>query len=166
MRSICFALVSSGIILFAFITSLLAQENSDDKKPVLAEEVVVSATKTPEDSIDIPSSTSVITGEERKKSGAKTVAEAIQDVAGIDTGNGSDEGGWLANIGMWGLKEFDALLITVNGVPAGGPFNPNLAEINIDDVDRIEIPYLWRGCQLYPESNFECAVHEHIWVRP
>ena len=43
--------------------------------------------------------------------------DAIQDVAGVDTGNGSDDGPRLANIGMWGLKEFDALLVTVDGVP-------------------------------------------------
>ena len=26
---------------------------------------------------------------------------------------------------MWGLKEFDALLFTLNGMPVGGPFNPS-----------------------------------------
>src|SRR5262249_2860387 len=54
-------------------------------------------------------------------------------------GEGSDNGARLPNIGMWGLKEFDALLVMVDGVPVGGPFNPSLSQINVEDVDRIEI---------------------------
>ncbi|MFI5119906.1 MAG: TonB-dependent receptor [Thermoanaerobaculia bacterium] len=101
--------------------------------------MVVSATKNPEDALDIAGSVSVISGDELRRHGARTVAEALQDVVGIDTANGSDNGSRLANIGVWGLKEFDALLVTVDGVPAGGPFNPSLAQIPIEDIERIEI---------------------------
>jgi iron complex outermembrane recepter protein len=101
--------------------------------------MVVSATKSPEDALDIPAPVSVVSGDELRRRGAKTVAEALQDVAGIDTGSGSDNGARLANIGVWGLKEFDALLVTVDGIPVGGPFNPSLAQIPIEDVERIEI---------------------------
>ena len=101
--------------------------------------MVVSATKSPEDALDIAAPVSVVSGDELRRRGAKTVAEALQDVAGVDTGNGSDNGARLANIGVWGLKEFDALLVTVDGVPVGGPFNPSLAQIPIEDVERIEI---------------------------
>ncbi len=54
---------------------------------------------------------------------------------------------------LWGLKEFDALLVTVDGVPVGGPFNPSLSQIPVEDVDRIEIV---RGPQgtLYGVSAF------------
>ncbi|HLN79716.1 MAG TPA: TonB-dependent receptor, partial [Thermoanaerobaculia bacterium] len=45
----------------------------------------------------------------------------------------------LPNIGLWGLKEFDALLVMVDGVPVGGPFNPSLSQIEVEDIDRIEI---------------------------
>ncbi len=101
--------------------------------------MVVSATKNPEDALDIAAPVSVVSGDELRRRGAKTVAEALQDVAGLDTGNGSDNGARLANIGVWGLKEFDALLVTVDGVPVGGPFNPSLAQISVEDIDRIEI---------------------------
>jgi iron complex outermembrane receptor protein len=117
------------------------------------EDVVVSATKIPEEAIDIPASTSVVTGEEIRLRGARTLADALQGVVGIDTGNGSDSGPRLPNIGLWGLKEFDALLVTVDGIPAGGPFNPELSQIPVDDIDRIEIV---RGPQgtLYGVSAF------------
>ncbi len=101
--------------------------------------MVVSATKAEEKALDVAAPVSVVSGDELRRHGAKTVAEALQDVAGLDTGNGSDNGSRLANIGVWGLKEFDALLVMVDGVPAGGPFNPSLAQISVEDVDRIEI---------------------------
>ncbi|MDL2716670.1 MAG: TonB-dependent receptor [Acidobacteriota bacterium] len=116
--------------------SLLAQI---PHSPAASTSMVVSATKTPEDAVDIAAPVSVVSGDELRRRGAKTVADALQDVAGLDTGSGSDNGNRLANIGIWGLKEFDALLVTVDGVPAGGPFNPSLAQISVEDIDRIEI---------------------------
>jgi len=101
--------------------------------------LVVSATKSPEDALDVAALVSVVSGDELRRRGAKSIAEALQDVAGLDAANGSDNGSRLANIGVWGLKEFDALLVTVDGVPVGGPFNPSLAQIPIEDIDRIEI---------------------------
>jgi outer membrane receptor protein involved in Fe transport len=102
-------------------------------------EVVVSATRAPAHAVEIPKSTSIVTGEELKRRGAHNLAEALQDVPGLDTGEGSDNGSRLPNVGMWGLKEFDALLFTYDGVPVGGPFNPSLSQISIDDIDRVEI---------------------------
>lgn len=102
-------------------------------------EVVVSATRTPRRTSDVPGQVSVITGAELRRRGARTVAEALQDIVGLDTGEGSDNGSRLPNIGMWGLKEFDALLFTLDGVPVGGPFNPSLSQLPIEDVERIEI---------------------------
>jgi outer membrane receptor protein involved in Fe transport len=121
--------------------------------PRKTEQVVVSASKVPEDPADVASAVSIVTGEELRRRGARTVADALQDVVGLDTGNGSDNGPRVPNIGLWGLKEFDALLVTVDGVPVGGPFNPSLTQIPVEDIDRIEIV---RGPQgtLYGVSAF------------
>jgi outer membrane receptor protein involved in Fe transport len=117
------------------------------------ESIVVSATKMPEEAVDVPAAVTIINGEELRRRGTRTLADALQDVVGLDTGNGSDNGARLPNIGLYGIKEFDALLITVDGVPVGGPFNPNLAMIPVDDIDRIEVV---RGPQgtLYGVSAF------------
>ena len=101
--------------------------------------IVVSATKTSRNVLDLPNSAQVVSGRELRRMGARTLADALIDVAAVETGGGSDNGGRLPNIGMWGLKEFDALLVTVDGVPVGGPFNPSLAQVAVDDIDRIEI---------------------------
>ncbi len=129
------ALALAGPLL-ALDTALLAQA---PVRTGATTTMVVSATKSSEDALDIAAPVSVISGDELRRRGAKTVADALQDVAGLDTGSGSDNGNRLANIGIWGLKEFDALLVTVDGVPAGGPFNPSLAQIPVEDIDRIEI---------------------------
>ena len=121
--------------------------------PSFEEDVIVSATKTDQEMIEIPNSVSVVSGEELRRRGTRTVADALQNIVGVDTGDGSDNGPRLPNIGVYGVKEFDALMVTLDGVPVGGPFNPNLAMIPVDDIDRIEIV---RGPQgtLYGTSAF------------
>ncbi len=116
-----------------------AADAPPDTMVVQHPEVVVSATRTPRKQVDLPNATAVVTGAELRRRGVRTLAEALQGVAGLDTGEGSDNGGRLPNVGMWGLKEFDALLFTLNGVPVGGPFNPSLAQIPIEDIERIEV---------------------------
>src|ERR1017187_1899676 len=115
--------------------------------------IVTSATKTRADAVDVPASVSVVSGDELRRHGAKTVAEALQDVMGIDTGNGSDDGSRVAVIGVRGIRDLSAFLVTIDGVPAGGPFVPTLAEIPVEDVDHVEIV---RGPQgpLYGVSAF------------
>jgi iron complex outermembrane receptor protein len=103
------------------------------------EDVVVSATRGSEIETEIPGEVTVITGEELRRKNVFNLADALQDVVGLDTGMGSDNGPRQPNVGLWGLKEFDALLFMVDGVPVGGPFNPSLSQINIADIDHIEI---------------------------
>jgi outer membrane receptor protein involved in Fe transport len=103
------------------------------------ENVVVSANRDSTPQAEIPGEVTVVTGEELKQRNVTNLADAIQDVVGLDTGMGSDNGPRQPNVGLWGLKEFDALLFMVDGVPIGGPFNPSLSQINIDDIDHIEI---------------------------
>ena len=107
--------------------------------PPVSESIVVSATRGAEIETEIPGDVTVITGDELRRKNVTNLADALQDVAGLDTGMGSDNGPRQPNVGLWGLKEFDALLFMVDGVPVGGPFNPSLSQIDIDDIDHIEI---------------------------
>ncbi len=135
------AVVTALPLVVLFSTAAWAQTTGAAPTPVPAaqENIVVSATRLPERETEIPGQATVITGEQLRRENVKTLAEALQNVVGLDTGLGSDNGGRMPNIGFWGLKEFDALLVMVDGVPAGGPFNPSLSQINIEDIDRIEI---------------------------
>jgi len=40
---------------------------------------------------------------------------------------------------FWGLKELDAFLLVVDGVPSGGSFNPALTMLDMNDIERIEV---------------------------
>jgi len=148
------ATLRAGAIVGAFLIPAAPDARAQAQPgPTTTEKVVVSATKAPEDPVNVPGAVSVVTGEELRRRGARTVADALQDVVGLDTANGSDNGPRVPNIGLWGLKEFDALLVTVDGVPVGGPFNPSLTQIPVEDIERIEIV---RGPQatLYGVSAF------------
>lgn len=103
--------------------------------------------------MDVTGSVSVVKGEDLRRTGARTLQDALQDIVGVEAAGGSDGGPRFPNLGMWGLKEFDALLVTVDGVPAGGPFDPSLAQIPIEDIDRIEIAKGPQGT-LYGVSAF------------
>ena len=139
-------LTAAGILIAPRAVAQNTQETKSENAapqpqspPPVQEKVVVSASRTPEIETEIPGQATVVTGEELRRRNARTLADALQDVVGLDTGGGSDNGSRLPNIGLWGLKEFDALLVMVDGVPVGGPFNPSLAQVNIEDIDRIEI---------------------------
>ena len=134
--------------------ALLAQTpDPGPPAPTVSESVVVSATRGPEIETEIPGQATVVTGEQLRRENVHTVAEALQDVVGLDTGEGSDNGVRAPNVGLWGLKEFDALLFMVDGVPIGGPFNPSLLQIPVEDIDRIEIVKGPQGT-LYGVSGF------------
>ncbi len=140
-----------------------ASTQSQQQQPQVKEDVVVSAARGPEIETEIPGQATVVTGEELRKRNVHTLAQALQDVVGLDTGEGSDNGARLPNIGMWGLKEFDALLVMVDGVPVGGPFNPSLSQIDVADIDRIEIVKGPQGT-LYGVAAFAGMIQ--IFTRP
>jgi iron complex outermembrane recepter protein len=59
---------------------------------------------------------------------------------------------------IWGLKEFDAFLLVVDGTPWGGAFNPALASLDLHDVERIEVQ---RGPApvLFGATSFVGVIH-------
>ena len=142
----------------AFASLALAQSPTPSPTPqpsvpAVNESVVVSAERGPVTELEIPGEATVVTGEQLRQRGVTNLADGIQDVMGIDTGMGSDNGSRQPNVGIWGLKEFDALLFMVDGIPVGGPFLPQLAQIDINDVDHIEIVKGPQGT-LYGASAF------------
>ena len=141
LQNVSLLLLSLGLLR----ASLASAQNTTPPPPPqptpapVSENVVVSATRGPEIETEIPGQATVVTGDELRRRNASTLADALADVVGLDTGNGSDNGSRLPSIGLWGVKEFDALLVMVDGVPVGGPFNPLLSQISVEDIDRIEI---------------------------
>ena len=64
---------------------------------------------------------------------------ALSLVPGLEAPPGGDAGPSSAILSLWGLHEFDAFLLVVDGVPWGGAFNPAISTLNLNDVERIEV---------------------------
>ena len=82
---------------------------------------------------------SVVTGEELRDRGARDLRTALALVAGVEATPGGDGGPASSVPALWGLREFDAFLLLVDGVPHGGAFVPALAAVDLANVDRIEV---------------------------
>src|SRR5256885_17271268 len=64
---------------------------------------------------------------------------ALATGAGVDAPPGGDTGPAGSVPSLWGLHEFDAFLLVVDGVPWGGAFSPAVPTLDLNDVERIEI---------------------------
>lgn len=105
-----------------------------------------------------PSSISVISGKDLRERNATDLRTALSLLAGVDVAPGGDAGPASSAPGMWGLREFDAFLLVVDGVPWGGAFNPALTSLSLNNVDRIEVQ---RGAApvMYGATSFIGVIH-------
>jgi outer membrane receptor protein involved in Fe transport len=122
-------------------TPVLGEETSSTavQPPVTEETIEVTATRLPEDILDVPTSVTIITGEELAARGVHYLEGALALVGGVSIAPGGDGGPASSVPEMMGLREFDAFLLVVDGVPWGGAFNPALATLDLTNVDRIEV---------------------------
>lgn len=119
-------------------TSLpVMQARAED--PSTLEVVEVTSSKVPIALIDVAANVTVLTGEQLRLRGAYDLRTALSLVAGIDVAPGGDGGPASSVPAMWGLREFDAFLLLVDGIPAGGAFTPALATMSLANVERIEV---------------------------
>ncbi|MEO6065104.1 MAG: TonB-dependent receptor, partial [Lysobacterales bacterium] len=120
--------------------------------------VEVTTHKLPE-SIDVsPAMISVVTGDDMRARGVVDLRTALALVAGVEISPGGDAGPAGSVPGLWGLKEFDAFLLVVDGVPYGGAFNPALTTLDLNNVARIEV---LRGAApvVYGATSFVGVIH-------
>jgi iron complex outermembrane receptor protein len=133
-------------------------DNPGPATPAVQETIQVTATRVPEDVEAVPASITVLSGDELRARGATDLASALSSVAGVSVAPGGDSGPAGSVPEMWGLREFDAFLLVVDGVPWGGAFNPALTSLDLTDVDRIEI---LRGSApvMYGATSFVGVIH-------
>jgi outer membrane receptor protein involved in Fe transport len=101
--------------------------------------VEVTATRLPEDPEEVPAPIEVFTGDELRARGARDLRTALSSAIGVEIAPGGDPGPASSVPDFWGLKEFDAFLLVVDGVPWGGAFNPALTTLDLNDIERIEV---------------------------
>lgn len=138
MKTLLPAILVTGLTAIA----LLPRPASAEDQPPLATalpSVEVSATPIPEHLDSVPQSVDIITHKQLVALGATDLRTALALAAGVTIAPGGDGGPASAVPEFQGLREFDAFLLLVDGVPVGGTFNPDLASIDLNGVDRIEV---------------------------
>jgi iron complex outermembrane recepter protein len=105
----------------------------------LLDSVVVTATRVPEPLRRIPAAISVVSGDELRARDATNLQQALALVTGVEAPPGGDAGPSSAVPSFWGLHEFDAFLLVLDGVPWGGAFNPAITTLDFTDTQRIEV---------------------------
>ncbi len=103
------------------------------------DQVTITATRIPEPLDQVPADISVVPGQELRARGATNMATALSLVPGVEAPPGGDAGPSSAVPSFWGLHEFDAFLLVVDGVPWGGAFNPGITTLDFNNVQRIEV---------------------------
>lgn len=126
-------------VLISAIAAAPALGQAPPQKPVAIPSVEVVATRLPEATHDVPASIEVIPGALLRARGVTSLTDALSLAAGIAVAPGGDAGPASAVPEIWGLREFDAFLLVVDGIPWGGAFNPAISTLSLRDVDRIEI---------------------------
>jgi iron complex outermembrane receptor protein len=124
----------------------------------MAETIQVTAEKIPEDVLNVPGHVTVVDGDELRARNATDLQSALALASGVSIAPGGDGGPAGSVPELWGLREFDAFLLVVDGVPWGGAFNPDLPTVDLTDVDRIEVV---RGSSpvMYGATSFVGVIH-------
>lgn len=132
------------LVLFLFIVDLnhaaVAAAEDLPQESVVMDEVVVTATKTPEKRKDIPNAVIVIDQKDIQASGAQSIGELLANEPGIDWRTYGNYGGASQEIQIRGMKG-NATQVLVNGVNVASPSLgvANVGKIPIDNIERIEI---------------------------
>jgi len=120
--------------------------------------VVVTATRIPEPADQIPADISSVSGDELRARDVTDMATALSLVPGVEAPAGGDAGPSSAVPSFWGLHEFDAFLLVVDGIPWGGAFNPAITTLDFNDIEHVEV---LKGAApvMYGATSFVGVVH-------
>jgi outer membrane cobalamin receptor len=133
--------ISSLIALFVFPAFCMAESGQKSDIPVeTLDEVVVSATKTPEKRRDVPNALIVVDELQIEESPAETLGELLANEPGIDWRTYGDYGGARGTIHIRGM-EGNATQVRVNGVTVNSPsLGPaDVSKIPLNSIERIEV---------------------------
>ena len=128
-------MLTQAIVLALFAPAAFAHE----LEPQTLDAVQVTTYKEAVSVNEGAESVTVITGADLRARGATDLRSALALVSGVDIAPGGDGGPASSVPAFHGLREFDAFLLLVDGVPAGGAFAPALSTLNLTNVERIEV---------------------------
>lgn len=125
-------------VLIVLILSLTA--NSFAEEAVRAQEVMVTATKTEAEIEDVPVAVEIITKEEIKQKGVKTVQDALKQIQGIKVQKNVRHWGEKGRVQIWGLDSKHTLILLNGQRLVGGHGDAvDLQQLPVDAIERIEV---------------------------
>ena len=133
---------SSMTVLFIYSFSFNANALSLEQTNSSIGSIVVTGSKYPEDSLQVPSFITTISREQIQESGAMTVDEAISRIGGIPSRPSLYGGNELKlDLGGFGDASQNNQVVVIDGVPyqQGDSSENRLSYIPLDQVERIEI---------------------------
>ncbi|MEK7308709.1 MAG: TonB-dependent receptor [Nitrospirota bacterium] len=134
-------LILTGILVLLTSNHVWAEEKKKSSVKYDLGEVIVSATKTETYQAEVGSSTTVITAEDIKKTGKRTVHEVLRDVPGVTVMQTSAFGG-TTSVYLRGAKPGQTLVL-IDGVEVNDPMSTDrsfdFAHLTTDNIERIEI---------------------------
>jgi len=137
MRTPPYILLAAAIWLLP--SAALCQTGSEEEIP----EIVVTATRLPTPIDEVAGSILVVTSEDIEEKQARTVADALEGLPGIDIVNQGGPGKASSVLLRGGHARFT--LVLIDGVEVNDPSNPertfDFAHLAVDDIDRIEVLY-------------------------
>ena len=147
-----------SLLVLAGAPAARAEQPASDI-PVASATIEVTTTRIPEAVESEPATISVITGEELRDRGATDLSSALALVGGVSIAPAAGDAGPAGAVPeFYGLREADAFLLVVDGVPWGGAFDPALTTLDLTDVERIEV---LRGAApvMYGATSFVGVIH-------
>jgi outer membrane cobalamin receptor len=136
-----FVIFSFSVLMINLADDVFAApKDGSQEKPIMMEEVVVTATKTPELRKDIPNAVIIIDKKDIQASGATSIGELLANEPGIDWQTYGNYGGASQEIHIRGMRG-NATQVLVNGVNVAAPSLgvADVGKISIDNIERIEI---------------------------
>lgn len=134
--------VATGLALGLLINFSAATQAAGEPSPEITavmDTVAVTATRFRLPVQDLPEVVTLIQGADLRRRGVTDLRTAVALVPGVEAVPGGDGGPAAAVPALWGLREFDAFLLVVDGIPWGGAFIPDLPTLDLTDVERIEV---------------------------
>ena len=129
----------SLITLLLLVALSDAPAQADEFGPVELSPVQVTATRIPKAADLAPDYITMLDGADLRARRVTDLRGALATVAGVEAPPSGDAGPASAVPSFWGLHEFDAFLLVVDGVPLGGAFNPAIPDLDLTDVERVEV---------------------------
>ena len=136
MKSIGAALL---VVFLPVAVAFSESENQGGDESAAMQDVVITATRTEQELLDVPQHVTVITEEEITESGVKSVAELLSRKSGVSTTTYGTVGS-LQTVSVRGSTT-EQVLVLIDGVRMNNPHSGgvDLSLIPLDNVERVEI---------------------------